>query len=40
MEDGDGNVVAVLGFASDGELVEVELLDPLVQMPKTFRPPA
>lgn len=37
VEDGDGNIVAILHFASDGELIEVELLDAEVQMPKTLR---
>lgn len=37
VEDGDGNVVAVLRFSPAGELVEVELLDAEVQLPKIFR---
>lgn len=37
VEDSDGNVVAVLRFAPDGELVELELLDAQTQLPKSFR---
>jgi hypothetical protein len=37
VEDSDGNVVAVLRFAPDGELVELELLDAETQLPRTFR---
>ncbi|TNC23418.1 DUF2283 domain-containing protein [Amycolatopsis alkalitolerans] len=37
VEDGDGNVVAVLRFSPEGELVEVELLEADVQLPKIFR---
>lgn len=37
VEDDNGDVVAVLHFAADGELVELELLDAAVQVPKVFR---
>ncbi|MFD1044439.1 hypothetical protein ACFQ1S_01945 [Kibdelosporangium lantanae] len=37
VEDDNGDVVAVLHFSPDGDLVEVQLLDAEVQMPKVFR---
>jgi hypothetical protein len=37
VEDGDGNVVAVLRFAATGELLELELLDAETQLPAGLR---
>lgn len=37
VEDSDGDVVAVLRFSPDGELVELELLNAEIQLPKKLR---
>lgn len=37
VEDSNGDVVAVLRFSTEGELLELELLDAETQLPKKLR---
>lgn len=39
VNDKDGNVVAILDFSAEGELLEIELLAASVQLPKHMRSP-